>query len=227
MDIEILLNFGIVLFGIFNLLKLQTKKIFSFKVTPIWNPIHLLVLPLAYLFVIPNGIFLLILYCIFYVTGEHKKIYENKKFISKQKLYVTIKTLSICWVIFLIVSLLSKIIFGDLPEQSIVTLIRNSKINSKIVEIFFWTIFISPIIEEIFFRKIMYSTLKFYLAPINSILISSFIFSFVHANISVFPLLFTLGIILCLIFEKTNSIIYPIILHSLFNFIMLIFIFNS
>ena len=227
MDFEILLNFGIVLFGIINLLNLKSKFFFEFNVIPILNPLHLLVLPLSCLFLIPNGIFLLFVYCIFYTTRENDNFSKYKNYITLEKIFVVIKTLSICWVIFLIVSLLSKTLFGELPQQKIVITIRNSEINKDIMEIFFWTVIISPIIEEIFFRKIMYSTLKFYLAPIISILSSSFIFSLVHSNLQSFPHLFIFGIILCLVFEKTNSIIYPIILHSLFNFIMIIFIINS
>ena len=227
MDIEILLNFGIVLFGIFSLLKLNPLKIFDFNVIPVWSPFHLLVVPMSCLFLIPNGIFILLGYCIFYMIKENDIFFDDKTYISLAQFSLTIKTLSICWIIFLIVSFLSKSLFGELPQQKIVITIRNSEINKEIIEIFFWTVIISPILEEIFFRKIMYSTLKFYFAPIISMLCSSLIFSLVHSNLQSFSLLFILGVTLCLIFEKTNSIIYPIILHSLFNFIMIIFIINS
>ena len=227
MDIEILLNFSIVLFGILSLLKLKPECFFEFNVIPVCKPFHLLVFPLSFLFLVPNGIFILFVYCIFYTIREDNNFFENKNYITFDKIFFIIKILSICWVIFLIVSLLSKTLFGELPQQKIVIAIRNSEINKDIIEIFFWTVIISPILEEVFFRKIMYSTLKFYLAPIISILSSSFVFSLVHSNLQSFPLLFIFGIILCLIFEKTNSIIYPIILHSLFNFIMIIFIVNT
>ena len=227
MDIEILLNFGIVLFGIFSLLKLNPVKIFAFNVIPVWNPFHLLVVPMSCLFLIPNGIFILLGYCIFYMIKENDIFFDDKTYISLAQFSLTIKTLSICWIIFLIVSFLSKSLFGELPQQKIVITIRNSEINKEIIEVFLWTIIISPILEEIFFRKIMYSTLKFYFAPIISMLCSSLMFSLVHSNLQSFSLLFILGVTLCLIFEKTNSIIYPIILHSLFNFIMIIFIINS
>ena len=227
MDIEILLNFGIVLFGIFSLLKLNPLKIFDFNVIPVWNPFHLLVVPMSCLFLIPNGIFILLGYCIFYMIKENDIFFDDKTYISLAKFSITIKTLSICWILFLIVSFLSKSLFGELPQQKIVITIRNSEINKEIIEVFLWTIIISPILEEIFFRKIMYSTLKFYFAPIISMLCSSLMFSLVHSNLQSFSLLFILGVTLCLIFEKTNSIIYPIILHSLFNFIMIIFIINS
>lgn len=227
MDIEILLNFGIVTFGIFSLYKLNLTKVFTFNVNPVCNPIYLSALPMSFLFLIPNGIFILFIYCIFYIVKENGNFYENKNYISLEKVFVTIKTLSVCWIIFLIVSLLSKSLFGELPQQNIVIKIRNSEISKELIEIFFWTIIISPILEEIFFRKILYTTLKFYLASITSIICSALMFSLVHSNLQSFPILFILGVSLCLIFEKTNSIIYPIILHSLFNLIMIMFIFNS
>jgi membrane protease YdiL (CAAX protease family) len=226
-EIEILLNFGIVFLGIFSLLKLNSRKIFAFNVIPVWNPFHLLVLPMSCLFLIPNGIFILFVYCLFYIIKENDYFFESKSYISLEKVFLSIKTLSICWIIFLIVSFISKSLFGELPQQKIVVTIRNSEINKETIEIFFWSVIISPILEEIFFRKIMYSTLKFYFAPIISILSSSLMFSLVHSNLQSFSLLFIFGVTLCLLFEKTNSIIYPIILHSLFNFIMIIFIINS
>jgi membrane protease YdiL (CAAX protease family) len=186
-----------------------------------------LVVPMSCLFLIPNGIFILFGYCIFYMIKENDIFFDDKTYISLAQFSLTIKTLSICWIIFLIVSFLSKSLFGELPQQKIVITIRNSEINKEIIEIFFWTVIISPILEEIFFRKIMYSTLKFYFAPIISMLCSALMFSLVHSNLQSFPILFILGVSLCLIFEKTNSIIYPIILHSLFNLIMIMFIFNS
>ena len=226
MDIENLLNITLVLFGIFNLFKVKVNTVFAFSTNPISNPYYLLVLPLSYLFVINNGIYLILAICLFHIIRQYE-YYIEKKIFSLQKLFTTLSAISICWILFLIVSFLSKNLLGKLPEQEIVTRIRENGLDNEILNIFYWTVIISPIIEEIFFREIMYCTLKFYLAPIFSIIISSVFFSLVHFNLSAFPLLFTLGIVLCFIFEKTNSIIYPIILHSLFNFIMIIFIINS
>ena len=227
MDIENLLNIVIVFFGIVNLLKLKFNKIFVFNVNPISNPLCLLVLPLSYLFIIKNGVYLIFAFCLVNIVRHHDSYADYKKVFSLKKIFATLSTLSICWLLFLSISFLCQTLFGALPEQEIVKKIRDNGFDNKILSIFYWTVIISPILEEIFFRKIMYSTLKFYLAPLFSIIISSLIFSLVHCNLSAFPLLFSLGIALCLIFEKTKSIIYPIILHSLFNFIMIIFIINS
>ena len=226
MDIENLLNITLVLFGIFNLFKVKFNTVFVFSINPISNPYYLLALPLSYLFVVNNGIYLIFAICLFHIIRQYE-YYIEKNIFSPPKLITTLSAISICWILFLIVSFLSKNLLGKLPEQEIVTRIRENGLDNEILNIFYWTVIISPIIEEIFFRKIMYSTLKFYLAPVLSIIISSIFFSLVHFNLSAFPLLFTLGIVLCFIFEKTNSIIYPIILHSLFNFIMIIFIINT
>ena len=223
MDIEILINFGIIIIGIFNIFKLNPKKIFEINVVPISKPFYLLVLPLSSLFLVPNGIFVIIITCLIFTLIEKYNLTKYEKF-TLIKIWNIVKLFTVVWLLLFVVSFVSQGILGKLPEQKIVIDLRQNGINAHLFELIFWSVIISPIIEEIFFRKLIYSTLKFYFAPLISTLISSTLFSLVHNNLSSFPLLLVLGIILCLSFEKTNSIIYPIIIHSMFNIIMLIFI---
>ena len=128
-------------------------------------------------------------------------------------------------VLFLTLSL-SNYLLSELPEQPIVNQSRTFTIENNLREIFSVCI-ISPILEELFFRFAFYRTLKHYLGFFLSILVTSFIFSIIHSNVFAMPALFILGFYLNFIYVRFQNIIYPIVLHILFNSIMLFFIMNK
>ncbi len=80
------------------------------------------------------------------------------------------------------------------------------------------SILIAPIIEELFFRKFMFSKLLEKNKLWTAILISSLCFSAIHFETpsNLVPT-FIAGIIYCLIYLKTKNIIYLIIIHLLHN----------
>ena len=92
--------------------------------------------------------------------------------------------------------------------------------NEKIFSLFFSSIIIAPIFEEIFFRGIIYAVLKKRIGVLFSIVFSSIFFSIVHSNIYSFGVLFIVGLICAIEFERTNKIINTIFIHSQFNLIM-------
>ena len=96
--------------------------------------------------------------------------------------------------------------------------------SSELISILVMSVIISPIIEEIYFRKILYTSAKKYLGVFWSGIINSLLFSVVHLNLHSFPVLIMLGMILTLIYENDGSIISPIVFHSSFNIIMIAFI---
>jgi uncharacterized protein len=226
MEIELLINLGISFFGVLNLIKLKIQNVINLNISPESNPYYLLLIPGTYLFILPYGIYLIIFLLSVICINKSFGIEEIKNF-SLKKIWITLKFFSICWIILLIISFVSKLVLGNLREQDIVMEIRANGINIKLIELVFWTVIISPIIEEVFFRSLIYRTLKNYSAHLVAVLISSILFSLVHQNLYSFPLLLALGVSLCIVYEKTNSIIYPIIMHSIFNIIMLNFILIS
>ena len=81
---------------------------------------------------------------------------------------------------------------------------------------------IGPVIEEIFFRGIMYNAVKKKLGVFRSILITSVLFSFLHTHAASFFLvgfvpIAILGAALAYLYEKTGSLIPSITLHVLNN----------
>lgn len=80
-------------------------------------------------------------------------------------------------------------------------------------------VFFAPITEELFFRGFFYGALRTKFPALIAALICGMVFGLIHAStgISAVPILIVLGIILCLVREKTGSL-YPCIgIHALNN----------
>lgn len=72
------------------------------------------------------------------------------------------------------------------------------------------------IVEEIMYRRILFRYLKrhgFWFGAISS----SILFGLIHQNILQFLFATAVGVILCLVYERSGRLIYPILLHLLNN----------
>ncbi len=137
------------------------------------------------------------------------------------------------------ISLFYKLIFGEsIDSQMAVEMFMN--IDSVLVKILatFSIIILAPISEELFFRGLLYPSAKGWIASflgsddnfeiakfkqkvsaVSAAVIVSILFSLIHSSAyAAFPL-FVMGILLVCCYEKTNSILSPIIAHTLFNLI--------
>lgn len=82
----------------------------------------------------------------------------------------------------------------------------------------FAVLIISPIFEELFFRRLIFNKLYKKYTLNTSIIISSICFALIHLpNYRNLIPTFIFGIICCIIYVKTKRIIYPIILHFFGN----------
>lgn len=84
---------------------------------------------------------------------------------------------------------------------------------------FFSIVIITPIIEELFFRGLLLTSLSLKLGIWKAIFISSFIFSLFHVDI-IGSMIF--GIVVSIIYLKTKSLLAPVTIHVVNN--MLVFI---
>lgn len=100
---------------------------------------------------------------------------------------------------------------------------RNSKIVSLSILNITSIIILAPIIEELFYRRFLLEKLVQKNGRVISLIVSSLCFSIIHLERpnSLIPT-FIVGIILGLIYLTTKKIIYPIILHFIFNVIYII-----
>ncbi|QDP41136.1 type II CAAX endopeptidase family protein [Radiobacillus deserti] len=76
-------------------------------------------------------------------------------------------------------------------------------------------VFIAPICEEIVFRGYLFGRVAYKYGTSKGILISSFIFGALHLDNLFGATMF--GIILCIMYVKTKSLVIPILLHISFN----------
>lgn len=83
-------------------------------------------------------------------------------------------------------------------------------------------IIISPIFEEILFRGMIFNSLKKNIDIVVAIVLQAFIFSVVHGNIIQFIYAFLGGIIYGIIYFKTNSLVAPMLMHIIGNFVGII-----
>lgn len=75
----------------------------------------------------------------------------------------------------------------------------------------------APISEEIIFRGLMLSRFKKGLPRWLAILLTSLLFGLVHGQILWIAYAFFLGILLCMVVERTGSILASILVHAIFN----------
>ena len=122
------------------------------------------------------------------------------------------------------ITFFSKLILPDFEEQSKVIELKENfdkNLYKNIISI----VIISPILEEIVFRKLFYRSLKKMTTIGIAASVSSLIFGILHLNLLSLIMLIFMSIFFTFIYEKYNCVIYPIIAHSIFNAMMLILIF--
>lgn len=76
---------------------------------------------------------------------------------------------------------------------------------------------LAPIMEELFFRGILYKTIRLAFTPKFSIPFTAFLFAILHSDPLGFLPLFSMGCLLAFIAEKSGTIVPGMIMHSLWN----------
>lgn len=124
-----------------------------------------------------------------------------------------------------IISTYSRLIMEILDikmTKSLVPLLAKECSNTSFIVIAFGVIIVAPLIEEIIFRRIIYSWLVKKSSKWVAIILTSALFAIIHDSLSVFAALFFLAIGFQLIYLKYNSLIPAIIMHACFNSITVI-----
>ena len=115
---------------------------------------------------------------------------------------------------------LSAFLLSEFSLQKSVTKLQDSQNSFQMTQIIA-ILLLSPIVEEIYFRGLLLENMISFCGIFWAIFISSFYFAFIHLNILSSPTLFALGLLLGLIYIVTRSVFFPILLHILFNTVML------
>ncbi len=86
------------------------------------------------------------------------------------------------------------------------------------LNIFFVTAAIAaPLFEEFLFRGFLLPSLTRYIPVWGSILLSAFLFAAAHLSLSEILPLFSLGIVLGVVYTRSRNLLAPMLLHSLWN----------
>jgi hypothetical protein len=120
-------------------------------------------------------------------------------------------------VVFYVMAAVWVSIIGD-PEQSTADDIGAGESDLALYAAGFMFIFVAPIAEELFFRGFFYGSLRSSLPAGWAALICGVVFGAIHVGTgaSAVPILIVLGVIFCLVREKTGSL-YPCIGMHAFN----------
>ena len=108
------------------------------------------------------------------------------------------------------------------PQPLIQFLTRNPSLEDRLLLIG-TALVIAPIAEELIFRGYIFGVLRRYVGKWWALLISAMVFAAIHAHIPSLAGLFALAITLTLVYEGTGSLWAPILMHSLFNAITVVF----
>lgn len=108
---------------------------------------------------------------------------------------------------------------SDLPTQPMVEYVLAYSTPRDILLIGFVVVVLAPLSEELVFRGFIYGGLRKRVGKLLALLLTSLAFAVVHFQFhwAMFSQIMLLGIILALIYEKTRSLIVPILAHSLYN----------
>jgi len=93
-----------------------------------------------------------------------------------------------------------------------------------VVSITVFAVVVAPLVEEIFFRGILYPTLRARWGIMPAALVSSFFFALLHFHLPAFLPLLVLAFVLCMAYERTGSLPACIVAHGLFNSLSMILI---
>lgn len=98
---------------------------------------------------------------------------------------------------------------------------------SFLIPIIVATVIVAPFVEEIFFRGFIFRVLSNKVGVATAAIISGVFFGAVHVSLAQTLLLSIFGIIQCYLYVKSRSIIYPMLMHALFNGLSMAAIFIS
>ena len=101
--------------------------------------------------------------------------------------------------------------------QEAVRLLRENQSPGKIVYLGVVAMVLAPLTEELLFRGILYPLVKQNGWPRLALWGTAVLFALMHFNAAIFMPLVFLAVMLTLLYEWTNNLLAPILVHSLFN----------
>jgi membrane protease YdiL (CAAX protease family) len=116
---------------------------------------------------------------------------------------------------------------ANAQPQEIVEYFRQSLAGSDTASqlaVVFLASMVAPLAEEFIFRGYIYGVLKKFAGIAPAMLVTSVLFSAIHANLAAAAPLFLLAVALNVAYEVTGSLLVPMTMHAIFNATQLAFI---
>lgn len=104
----------------------------------------------------------------------------------------------------------------DHVQQS-VRLLEKSQSVPVVAQLAVAAVLVAPVVEEMFFRGLLYGTLKRHVRPAFAMAAVGVLFGLVHPPVAAQIPMCIFGALLCYIYEKTGRLVVPIAIHLLFN----------
>lgn len=120
-------------------------------------------------------------------------------------------------VIMLVQSMVFGVAGGNLQPQEVVEFLQNADTPRDRVAVMVMAIVVAPVAEEMIFRGYLYPAAKRTVGPLLSLGATSLLFAALHGHAASIPALFTLAVCLGLAYEKTGSLLVPMVMHAVFN----------
>jgi membrane protease YdiL (CAAX protease family) len=105
----------------------------------------------------------------------------------------------------------------QIENQRAVEMMLNAQSRGAVVYFSFFAVVIAPVAEEFIFRGMLFPLVKQLGWPRLAWLGVSFLFALIHLDAAIFVPLFVLALVLTWLYEKTDCLLAPILVHSLFN----------
>ncbi len=101
--------------------------------------------------------------------------------------------------------------------QDVVRFLVEAKSPRDRVGVLTMAIVIAPFAEEFIFRGYLYAVMKKYIGAFLALTFTSLLFALIHGHAFSIPALFTLAFCLGLAYERTGSLVVPMLMHAIFN----------
>lgn len=106
---------------------------------------------------------------------------------------------------------------GEMSPQDVVEFLRNAETPRDRLAVLAMAVVVAPVAEEMIFRGYLYPVGKKYFGAFVSMAATGLLFAVLHGHTGSIPALFTLAMCLGLAYEKSGTLLVPMIMHAVFN----------
>lgn len=106
---------------------------------------------------------------------------------------------------------------GDFSPQEVVDFLQRAEAPRDRLAVVAMAVIVAPVAEEVIFRGYLYPVAKKFGGAAAGLIATSVLFAFLHGHAPSIPALTMLAVCLGLAYEKTGSLLVPMIMHAVFN----------